>query len=119
MNCQGDLKTVQDVEKIIRGWNETILIKDGSNADPLQHYQIKTTTNYSRVYEVYVGWYVFIVRLYFDEREGSSKGRFSVADTNKYILFRAVHGLKELIDKMTPMNGEWQPLKLNIAYQKA
>jgi hypothetical protein len=119
MNCQGDLKTVQEIEKVICGWNETILIKDGANADPTQQYQIKTTTNYSRVYEVYVGWYVFIVRLYFDERENSAKGRFSVPDVNKHILFRAVHGLKELVDKMTPMNGEWKPLELNIILQKA
>lgn len=118
MNCQGDLKTVQEIEKVIRGWNETILIKDGKKPDPFRLYQIKDTSSYSRVYEVYIGWYVFIVRLYFDERENSTKGQFSVADANKTVLFRAVHGLKELVDKMTPMNGEWKPLELNNLVQK-
>lgn len=112
MNCQGDLETVQAIEKVIRGWNEWLLVKDGSANNPLVRYQYPTTTIYSRVYEVYVGWYVFSIRLTFDKRNGSEKGRLSIPDVRKHILFKAVYGLKEQVDKMTPMSGEWKVLEM-------
>jgi hypothetical protein len=111
LNCQGDLETIQAIEKVIRNWNEVILIKDGSAPDPFAQYR-QNSSNYSRVYELYVGCYVFPVRLYFDKRVGSEKGRFSVPDANENILFRAVHGLRDLTDRMVPTNSEWKPLSL-------
>ena len=112
MNCQGDLETVQAIEKVIRGWNEWRLVKDGSANNPLVRYQYPTTTIYSRVYEMYVGWYVFTIRLTFDKRNGNEKGRLSMPDIRKYILFKAVYGFKELVDKLTPMTGDWKVLAI-------
>lgn len=113
MNCQGDLATVEAVEKVIRGWNEVRLVKDGSVGNPLLTYQYPSTTIYSRVYEVYIGTYVFLIRLTFDKRQGNEKGRISIPDVNKRLLFRAVYGLKELVDKLTPMTGDWKLLNIN------
>lgn len=112
MNCQGDLATVEAIEKVIRGWNEVRLIKDGSVGDPFLRYQTSITTMYSRVYEVYIGTYVFSIRLTFDKRQGSEKGRVSIPDINTRLLFRAVYGLKELIDELTPMTGAWKTLNI-------
>ena len=112
MNCQGDLAIVEAIEKVIRGWNEVRLIKDGSVRNPLLLYQTDNTTLYSRVYELYVGSYVFPVRLTFDKRQGDEKGRMSIPDINRRILFRAVHGLSELVDKLTPMTGDWRVLDI-------
>lgn len=112
MNCQGDLETVQAIEKVIRGWNEWRLVKDGSANNPLVRYQFPSTTIYSRVYEVYVGAYVFTIRLFYNKSQGNEKGRVSIPDINKKLLFYAVHGLTELVDKLTPMTGEWKVLEM-------
>ena len=109
MNYQGDIEIVKQLEKVICGWNEVRLVKDGSIGELHLSYQ-PTPTLYTRVYEVYVSRYVFPIRLTFDERQGSQKGRMSIPNIDSRILFNAVYGLKELVDKLTPMTGQWQPI---------
>ena len=101
MNYQGSLPVVEEIEKVILRWNEVRRIKDGSKGG---------SAAYSRVYEIYIGCYVYWITLFFDKRQDMEKGRISLPTNKQGRIFTAIHGLKELIDKLNPMTGQWERL---------
>lgn len=104
MKKQGDIKIINEIEGLIKGYGKCRCIKVGAQGKPPVRHCDFSSELFSRVYEVYVWPYLFVVSLRYDGRSGI--GRVEVREKNIERLYVAIPGMVERMALLEPMSGD-------------
>ncbi len=99
MRFEGDLATIQSIEKVIQEKTGFALLKDEPLNPPCS--RTHAATYYTRLYCIFINPYTFDIRLLFDHRNNT--GRFDLKDVNSQVLFVKVPELVTELSKLKRM----------------
>lgn len=116
MRIEGDVKNLQEIEKVIKAQAGCQVVKDYLVNPPCAN--AVPSTWFTRKYRLYIAGGAFDITLLFDTRSG--RGRFDLRDENSQLVFVHIPQIARMLSKMDKMifrrreNGEVKTVAINI-----
>lgn len=111
MKREGNIHTVEDIEQLIKSTNDYRLVRNGAKPD--RNISNSESRVFSKVYEVYSGPFIFVIRLEFDYRIARGRVAWQYKENT---LFQAVPGLRPKLLSLYPVTSGWKKEVMSRKY---